>query len=272
MNTETSTIVGVPERELETYGIAAVNRLLTLDGLRSTWALMSLPRGATADDLKKARSTFRPLRSVAFRLWALYRDVSSFMPAVRSLEATARSALPEYRQATALYVGDQSAVRAADVWITQRPVDAYVAALKGMHFQIRALQDAMYAVLCELTPGCTSGRAASMAKALNVANPLHRPIEESAPGYWQWFARHRDLRNAIKQGLLHGWGVAASAHDAARPVLTMTPGAVDLQTIADGIAMSSGVLKLIATLADQMVAAGVSACTPPVAPSTPVQT
>lgn len=261
-------MVGLPERDLEGFGIAAVNRLLTLDDLRSTWALMSLSRGATADDLKKAQRAARPLRSVAFRLWALYRDVSSFMPAVRSLEATARAALPDYKQAIALYVGDQSASRAADVWTTQRPIDAYVAALKGMHFHIRALQDAMYAVLCELTPGCTSGRAASMAKALNEGNPLHRPIEASAPGYCQWFARHRDLRNTIKLGLLHGWGVAASAHDAGTPVLTMTPGDVDLQTIADGIAMSPGVLKLIATLAEQMIAAGAPACTPPAAPPT----
>jgi len=94
----------------------------------------------------------------------------------------------------------------------------FAAALKATFYFIRSLHDAVYSALLDGTGG-NSGRYSSMHDcARNARNPLHPHIEKALPGYFEWFAGCRNLRNEMKVGVstsFHFRGLGASTKVAA---------------------------------------------------------
>jgi hypothetical protein len=74
------------------------------------------------------------------------------------------------------------------------------ATYRSFFFLSRELQDHAYGALLATCPGATVPYYPSMKCAKGAANPVRLIIEEAAPGYWEWFARWRDLRNQLKDG------------------------------------------------------------------------
>jgi hypothetical protein len=73
-----------------------------------------------------------------------------------------------------------------------------------MLFFVRAFQDAMYAVLLELT-GNKPGAKSSMQRCIeNEDSPIHKRLVERLPAYLTWFSHMRDQRNRIKNGISTG--------------------------------------------------------------------
>lgn len=80
-----------------------------------------------------------------------------------------------------------------------------------MYFFIRALQDATYGVLLELTGEKAVNYSSMKYCADNENNPIHKEISRLLPEYFKWFTEFNNQRNKIKEGITAGGGFNPSS-------------------------------------------------------------
>jgi hypothetical protein len=242
---ETFTL-GPLEQDLEAAGAQAFSSLSALwheEHMRRLWRL---PRGATAEDHRRAEQSVTPGKPSTTRFDACITDVVAFAPAVRHLQHVGHSAQSEMAAALGRLreqgTTEETAGAANAAW---RPGQAFVASIKAMHFLIRALQDAAYMVLREvLTEEHAAQRSSMNTAAEDADDPVRRAIDEKSPRYIPWFSGHRDLRNRFKEGLLTGVAYS-TVRDTPAILLTAGRAALSLEVIDEALRQSIALVDVI---------------------------
>lgn len=234
------------EDELEARGFQALSMCGALRG-EERWRRMTLlPDKATSDEHDRVRADATPRESATNRLWACITDVVAFAPAVRHLHDVASRGQPRMTTAGARAWNEgttEETVREFNE--ARRPAEAFIASLKAVHFLIRALQDAAYAVLFEvlMAKPCGKGKKSSMGCVLKTdLNPVRIVLDKHWPTYVPWFRKHRDLRNAFKEGVLTGWSHVPTPSG---PRFVMAGGGVSLDTITEALGQSVSLMGII---------------------------
>lgn len=238
--------LGPLEQDLEAAGAQAFSALAALWNEEHTRRLVRLPPDTTAADYASAEASVMPGKASATRLNACISDVVAFAPAVRHLQHVGHAAQAEMTAAwarlTAHGTTEEGIAAAHAAW---RPGQAFTASLKAIHFFIRALQDAAYAVLHEmLTEQHASRRSSMNAAAEDACDPVRTVLDLKAGGYLAWFTSHRALRNRFKEGLLTGVAYG-SARDVPAILMTAGRGGLSLEVVDDALRQSIRVVDVV---------------------------
>jgi hypothetical protein len=160
----------------------------------------SEPRfSAAADDLDALRDPLRQALGRVDRRAA--RQAGPLLEITGDLVAFSDVLLEVHRAAVAFETAQEAALTAVDP--SPRPmrvVRRLHATYRSFFFLSRELQDHAYGALLATCAGATLSGSPSMKNANGTTNPVRLLLDESVPGYWEWFARWRALRNRLKDG------------------------------------------------------------------------